>query len=529
MPANKGVFLWFNLTTNKIPSYFCGIINAIVKNENLNLIVKQIDIDFQKYKNQKTEILKKLIQKINQGNYSYLLLSCWYYNFPFIIEFIKALREKNKKIKIILGGIVIENSYNQVKEFLSKEINLFFNKKNDYSNLLNLLKKLNKKKPIKNTKIITKDIKNNNLNFKNLPCPDFSFKGKSHKELLLKTAQGCNYGKCKFCTSDKVKHNAKDINSIENEIKEYKNKYDTKHIKIIDNNFIFNKKRSIKISEIFKKHNLTWDCYARLENTTDKKFIETLIENNLKGIFVGFDTSDKKNFIKYKKADTTFQDHKNNLKKLLKNLNEIKKKIHLEIGLIDFDNKKIIFENLESKHIKIHKSKLVYLPGSLQYTREPSKFEWDNNKNFFYNKFYKNLFKFKNIKNLNENEFNILKNKHHICKVKNIENFMKIIEILKIINKYIKIPKINNNEILKFKNEYLITHNKEKITGNKINEIETKKIIKNINEELIKKKENLFYQFENKNITLNKIKNIIKKDNSLFLEKISDIEIENEK
>ena len=108
------------------------------------------------------------------------------------------------------------------------------------------------------------------------------------------TSRGCPY-KCRFCfiTRHWKKVRFFSPGYVVKEIKELVQKYHVKHISILDDLFISNKKRLAEIVELLKKEKIpeivSFNCNVRADHVDDTT-VSLLKEMNMRGVFIGVES-----------------------------------------------------------------------------------------------------------------------------------------------------------------------------------------------------------------------------------------------
>lgn len=358
-----------------------------------------------------------------------VLISSWYYNIPFVLEFVKEYRKNYDDGAIfILGGYAATNSAQIIFDILGDDID-FIIRGNGYLALNELLSRIMKSEfsikipksrvqvlknllplSIKGVSYMHKGRFNDNglgemISLDSLPIPDYSFTGNSLiQSLYMKTSDGCKYNLCSFCTSEKFNdYQEKSIDNVKKELLEYKKRYHTQEIQFTDNTFLCNPERAIEISKFLKLHDFYWFCYSRIE--VDEMLLKTIIKNNCRKIFFGYDTPTQKDFVDNNKSKISYTDYVKKSKKLfsiVSGLKKSKKDFFADFAVIDFSGNKKRSENDTKNGIRIHKSKLQHIPGTKYYDSDPDKFIFDDSQGFFYTKyehFFKKAKKSKILKN----------------------------------------------------------------------------------------------------------------------------------
>lgn len=188
----------------------------------------------------------------------------------FAIALIKMLKEN--KIKTIIGGP-------KVAKIVSKEADCYLNSREELWNHL-----FGKKAAYSQT------------------VPDFSLFDKkdyflSEMVYPVKTSNTCPYKQCAFCTHyANEKYNTVSYEDIEDTII----KNNIKKVFLIDDMLL--KDRLLKLSEIFKKHGVSFFCQLKPTKDWDFETLNTLYENGLKIIIWGVESANNKILEKMRKG-----------------------------------------------------------------------------------------------------------------------------------------------------------------------------------------------------------------------------------
>lgn len=122
------------------------------------------------------------------------------------------------------------------------------------------------------------------------------------------TSRGCP-GKCIFCASRILHTNALRFHSIgyvEAEIEECVMKYGAEHISLVDDNFTSIPDRVYKICDIFKRHHVTWNCLARINNV-NADMLHYMKKSGCEGIVYGIESGSPRILKLIKKGITVEQ------------------------------------------------------------------------------------------------------------------------------------------------------------------------------------------------------------------------------
>jgi radical SAM superfamily enzyme YgiQ (UPF0313 family) len=108
------------------------------------------------------------------------------------------------------------------------------------------------------------------------------------------SSRGCSYS-CKYCSTSKMwrhKYRLRSIGNVVNELKVLRDQYGFTHISFIDDNFTFNKSRTLKLCEELKKLEMNWACGTRIDQV-DKELLREMKKSGCRLIFFGIESGNQ--------------------------------------------------------------------------------------------------------------------------------------------------------------------------------------------------------------------------------------------
>ena len=372
------------------------LVYAVIPNENEHRKIQMLGISYLQSAIEKAGIKcdrfdgnidffskEDLINFIIVNNYDLVGFSILFSNTEFSIEIAKEVKQKNSNIIIIFGG---PNATVTHKELIDNNnfIDVVMRGEGE-ADIVSLINDYNLNgrftiplegcsyQNIKNKKVYSKKIsKIDNLD--ELANPDrrnaFSYSktvidGKEYYNIDISTSRGCPY-QCTFCSVPmfKLKWRCRSAENVINEITKIYQRKKNIYIIFIDDNFLVDVDRALKIAEgiykIGKKDNVTipFVFAARtdqlLRMTVDQ--LRKIKEYGCYSIEVGIENG----------SDTVLKRMKKNInvKQNLKVINLLNN-LHLNIGIdfILFDNKTTIFELKENFDFFRESGLLGYYPA----------------------------------------------------------------------------------------------------------------------------------------------------------------------
>ena len=125
------------------------------------------------------------------------------------------------------------------------------------------------------------------------------------------SSRGCLW-KCSFCANVPQPVRFRSAENIVEEIKEVINKYDCKHFRFIDDNFMLNKPVFRKVANQLKDLNISYRCAVR-SDMLDAEICELLVVSGCKEVGFGVESGDDNVLRIIHKKETT-KDHKRAIK-----------------------------------------------------------------------------------------------------------------------------------------------------------------------------------------------------------------------
>lgn len=207
-----------------------------------------------------------------------------------IKEYARIAKEYNSEIKIVVGGVHAEV---YPKDFQDNNIDKICSSAQDMYNFLNCKDK-------------TPRLPDRNLPEKYRKAYYYLF----HKNCaLIKTSFGCPYN-CDFCFCKEVApYSAREIDDVIKELLTI----EQKEVYIVDDDFLFNRKRLLEFAEKLEKNNIKkrYLVYGRADFIANNEdIIKRLKENGLRAVIVGLEAANQEeldNFNKKTKISDNIQ------------------------------------------------------------------------------------------------------------------------------------------------------------------------------------------------------------------------------
>ena len=235
---------------------------------------------------------------------------------PILINSLKMFKKKYPNKKIILGGPCVANiGHELIEEFdwvdyvVEGEAERIFvdlvtalKKGDSLNNFQGLIYKENDN--LVNNKILKHRIKD----LDSLPLPAYNVVNpEDYNYPTIETSRGCAYS-CKFChfpLSKGTKIYFRNMDKIIQELKLISNFFKSEKLKIIDDNFVCSKKRTIEFCNAYKKanYNMKFGIYTRI-NTMDQKLMKELSETGCCYVLFGLESGSNKILKKINKKFT---------------------------------------------------------------------------------------------------------------------------------------------------------------------------------------------------------------------------------
>lgn len=226
-----------------------------------------------------------------------------------IKNYAKEIKEYNKNIKVLVGGVHAEVN---PEDFESKNIDYII-RANGIKTFINILEKLENKKKTNNIDCVynkkKKEVKKETTF--NYLFPDRSKVDRYRKYYyymfhrncsLMKTSFGCPY-QCKFCFCRQITDGAyftRDLNNIIEELKTIKEK----EIYIVDDDFLVNRNRILEFCKLLKENNIEkrYLIYARADFiAANEDVIKEFKKVGLRAVIVGLESCDSNELVDYNK------------------------------------------------------------------------------------------------------------------------------------------------------------------------------------------------------------------------------------
>lgn len=233
---------------------------------------------------------------LNRFNPDVVALTSITANYPLAEQYAKTAKQWKQTVKVLVGGIHIS----MVPQSLSKDMDIgvigegeqtFLElAQNNFEPSLNIngiiywdgggLKQTNERDLIEP--------------LDSLPHPDRSIFGKKVKDFYMFTSRGCAY-RCIFCSSTRFWKKVR-LHSAEyviEEINQLKKDFNVKHIKIYDDTFLLDVKRTRIIADAFENSGLTFSVAARANQLNDET-VQTLKRMGVEAVGIGFESNSEK-------------------------------------------------------------------------------------------------------------------------------------------------------------------------------------------------------------------------------------------
>lgn len=355
----------------------------------------------------------KDVKNIINKSVDVLLVSSWFINLPFAIEVIKKVKKIRPELKIIMGGYPASTIPEQLLS-VCPDIDFLIVGEGEES-MINLLKNMSSGVESKNSDlsgiaflnssnefILHNNKDNNNIctsgcnPFRNFVLPDFDsiLKIKNYNTLGVEFSRGCTYNSCNFCTSQKYsKFNELPIHDAKKVIQHIGSIWCGKYVSVHDNHFLYDLDRVFELSSEFKNYNIDWSCFSRID--INPEIIDIIVKNNCKNLFLGLESLDEQNLLKFKKASDV-KSYVDNAHNVIDRLMEITKEypdFDVNFSLLESDlssaedvlsEKQFEFLKKHSPHIN---AKILAIPNNPKFLKNPQEFVFDFRDNFFYKKY----------------------------------------------------------------------------------------------------------------------------------------------
>ena len=292
-----------NIARNKryymYPPYGLGILNTILKKKKFNS--KILDLNFEVFNYIKNNInitslnisnfwKDQLTSKLNEIQPDLVGVSCTFtMNHLSMIEIFKVVKNFNKKIICVAGGVHVSNATEMVLRD-SKDIDFAntYEAENSFIEFINYINKLTSYDKISQISYLLND-KIEKIEKRDVPehsalniIPDFDnidlskltdigeigtfryWRPKDSKGSAVLSNKGCR-ARCSFCSVRNFNGKgvrAKSVETVLDEIESLKNNYGINHITWLDDDLFYDTKRTLELFDGIIKRNLkiTWDA-----------------------------------------------------------------------------------------------------------------------------------------------------------------------------------------------------------------------------------------------------------------------------
>lgn len=292
-----------NIARNKryymYPPYGLGILNTILKKKKFNS--KILDLNFEVFNYIKNNIditslnisnfwKDQLTSKLNEIQPDLVGVSCTFtMNHLSMIEIFKVVKNFNKKIICVAGGVHVSNATEMVLRD-SKDIDFAntYEAENSFIEFINYINKLTSYDKISQISYLLND-KIEKIEKRDVPehsalniIPDFDnidlskltdigeigtfryWRPKDSKGSAVLSNKGCR-ARCSFCSVRNFNGKgvrAKSVETVLDEIESLKNNYGINHITWLDDDLFYDAKRTLELFDGIIKRNLkiTWDA-----------------------------------------------------------------------------------------------------------------------------------------------------------------------------------------------------------------------------------------------------------------------------
>jgi radical SAM superfamily enzyme YgiQ (UPF0313 family) len=281
------------------PPYGLGILNTILKKKKFNS--KILDLNFEVFNYIKNNInitslnisnfwKDQLTNKLNEIQPDLVGVSCTFtMNHLSMIEIFKVVKNFNKKIICVAGGVHVSNATEMVLRD-SKDIDFAntYEAENSFIEFINYINKLTSYDKISQISYLLND-KIEKIEKRDVPehsalniIPDFDnidlskltdigeigtfryWRPKDSKGSAVLSNKGCR-ARCSFCSVRNFNGKgvrAKSVETVLDEIESLKNNYGINHITWLDDDLFYDTKRTLELFDGIIKRNLkiTWDA-----------------------------------------------------------------------------------------------------------------------------------------------------------------------------------------------------------------------------------------------------------------------------
>ncbi|MGE4384641.1 MAG: radical SAM protein [Endomicrobiaceae bacterium] len=261
---------------------------------------KILDLNFEtKNKFHIERIIETCAEKILSTAPDAIAVTCNAVQFPFVCELSKAIKNKNKELPLIIGG---------VSAGLNPSL-LLRRSKADYviigegeKTLLELMQAIKNNSTVTNIKGISyknksgkicRNLPRELLNITELPVPAFELIAdnlKNNKLVWLTGSRGCAY-KCKFCSGNALWHyqRRKDADNIYKQLKILKDEYKIRNFVFGDDCLTLDKEWLVTLCKKIKPLKMNWGCLARIDSV-DGEILQALRNSGCRRIYHGIES-----------------------------------------------------------------------------------------------------------------------------------------------------------------------------------------------------------------------------------------------
>jgi len=242
---------------------------------------------------------------ISSNKRSVIAIASFVDSFCFLEDFIKKIKEIDRKIPVILGGPFVSSAPKVLMENLKADFAVLGEAELTILELMDILDR-NRYEFIPNIKgivyknngkIVFNSRRENIMNLDNLPLLDFSLwiEDKDNirfEKLGFSSTRGC-LSRCSFCFKTIPFQRMMSAKKFTDEVNHYVERYGLKFAFINDLNFITLRKRTIDLCKGLKKTGIRWSCSTRVDNI-DEELLKIMKDSGCEEIWYGFESVDQK-------------------------------------------------------------------------------------------------------------------------------------------------------------------------------------------------------------------------------------------
>ena len=258
-------------------------------------------------------IYRQLLDIIDKKNPEIIGFSGYGNNYINIIVLSKKIKNNFPEKKIVLGGIQPTlTDKKTLEEF--KQIDYIIRGESEKA-IPKFVEYLNGKEKIENVPNLSyrknSEIKRNHIHVPSInEVPPIKYRKKDFEyncinqddySFLLESGRGCPYN-CSYCSSTTYwnKYRYKGLESIIEEIKKLKEKFNVNHIEFTSDQFAVDKKRIKKFCELIQPIDITWFTQIRVDSL-DKELINKMDNSGCKQTFFGVESANNETLEKMNK------------------------------------------------------------------------------------------------------------------------------------------------------------------------------------------------------------------------------------